>query len=85
MGTYNPLGRREGTFKEYQKISFLKNNLKECEEDKVEEFSLVMNRVLKWILLALEIRCEDVVNRRDTVEFIKQDREQAMKADAERK
>ena len=34
--------------------------------------------------MALEIRCEDVVNRRDMVEYIKQDREQSMRAEAER-
>lgn len=84
MGTFNPLGKRDGQFKDYQKISFLKKNIADLEEEKVEEFSLVMGKILKWIRLAIEIRCEDVVNRRDTVEFIKQDREQAIKADAER-
>lgn len=84
MGNYNPLGRRDGAFKEYQKISFLKKNISDLDDEKVEEFCLVMGKVLKWIQMALEIRCEDVVNRRDTVEYIKQDREQAIKSDAER-
>ena len=65
-------------------ISFLKQNIADLEEEKVEQQSLVMGKILKWIQLALDIRCEDIVNRRDTVEYIKQDREQAMRAEAER-
>lgn len=65
-------------------ISFLKQNIADLEEEKVEQQSLVMGKILKWIQLALYIRCEDIVNRRDTVEYIKQDREQAMRAEAER-
>jgi len=84
MNNYNPSGQREGEFKEYQKISFLKNNIKDIDEEKVEDFSLVLGKVLKWIQLALEIRCEDVVTRRDNVEYIKQDRAQAELAEAER-
>lgn len=77
MGSYQPLGSRDGEFKEFQKISFLKNNIKDIDEEKVQDFSLVMCKLLNWIQLALEIRCEDVVNRRDTVEYVKHDREQA--------
>jgi hypothetical protein len=49
MGTYNPLGGRESEFKEYQKLSFLKNNIEGIDEDKVENFSLVMAKILKWL------------------------------------
>lgn len=84
MGSYQPLGSRDGEFKEFQKISFLKNNIKDIDEEKVQDFSLVMCKLLNWIQLALEIRCEDVVNRRDTVEYVKHDREQAKIAQDER-
>ena len=84
MGQYAPAGQREGEFKPYQKISFLRNNIADLDEEKVESHCLVMGKVLRWIQMALEIRCDDVVNRRDTVEYIKQDREQSMRAEAER-
>lgn len=84
MGNYQPVGARTGEFKEYQKISFLKRNILDVDEEKVEEFSMVLGKVLKWIQAALEIRCEDVVSRRDTVEYIKHDREQAIIQEAER-
>jgi len=84
MGHYQATGQKQGPYKPYQMISFLKQNIADLEEEKVESHSLVMGKLLKWIQLALDIRCEDVVSRRDTVEYIKQDREQAMRAEAER-
>ena len=75
IASYNPTGRREGEFKDYQKLSFLKSNLKELEDDKIEEFSLVMAKLLKWIHLAIDIRCEDVIKRRDQVEYAKMERD----------
>lgn len=71
MGNYKPEGQRDGAYKEYQKMSFLKSNMKDIDEEKVEDFSLVLGKVMKWISLALEIRCEDIVNRRDIVEYNK--------------
>lgn len=56
-------------------MSFLKKNLSELEDDKVEEFSLVLSKILKWIHLAIDLRCEDVVRRRDNVEIHRQERE----------
>lgn len=57
----------------------------ECEEDKVEEFSLVIVKILKWVQLAIDIRCEDVIKRRDAVEHAKQERENCIKLDNARK
>lgn len=62
----------------------MRSNIKELDEEKVQDFSLVMGKLLNWIQLALEIRCEDVVSRRDHVEYIKHDREQANLQQAER-
>lgn len=64
---------------------FLKKNLEGMTDDAVEEFSLIMSKILKWIHLVLEIRCEDVVRRRDAVEVAKQERDHAIKLDNLRK
>jgi hypothetical protein len=69
---------------DYHKISFLKKNIADLEDDKVEDCSLLLGKILKWVRLALEVRIDDVVNRRDTVEYIKQDREQSKKAALDR-
>jgi hypothetical protein len=84
MGTYKPDGSRDGEFSEYQKIAFLKENIRDLDEEKVEDFSMMLGKVLQWIRAALELRCEDVVNRRDTVEYQKHERQQAIAASADR-
>jgi hypothetical protein len=85
MGNYKPTGQRDRDFKEYQKISFLRTNNNALDEEKVEDYSLVLRKVLDWIRLALEIRIDDVKQRRDQVEYIKFDREAAIKQETERK
>lgn len=50
----------------------------------MEEYSLVLRKILDWIRLALEIRIDDVKARRDQVEFIKFDRETAIRQEKER-
>jgi hypothetical protein len=41
------------------------------EEEKVEEFSLVMVKILRWLNLAIDLRVEDIIKRRDAVELAK--------------
>lgn len=77
MASYNPCGQREGPFKAYQRLSFLKNNLAEIQEELVEDFANVLIKIFRWIQLAIDIRIEDVTRRRDTVELHKQERENA--------
>jgi len=84
IGSYNPYGPRIHKIPEYQQLSFLKKNLATIDEDKIEEYSTVLAKVFRWIQTAIELRCEDVVARRDAVEFQKKDREDAINADAER-
>jgi hypothetical protein len=84
MASYDPCGQREGPFKAYQKLSFLKNNLAEIQEEPVEDFANVLIKIFRWIQLAIDIRIEDVTHRRDTVELHKQDRENAERAEEAR-
>jgi len=74
MGSYEPTGSRKSEFKAYQKIAFLKKNIADIEEEKVDDYSLVLGRILRWVHLAIDIRVEDVVNRRDNLEYLKQER-----------
>lgn len=59
--------------------------MSECADDAVEEFALVMAKIFRWIQLVIDIRCEDVIKRRDAVEVAKQEREHAIKLDNLRK
>lgn len=81
---YQPCGQRTGEFTLYQKMAFLKKNIAELEEESVENYSMVVAKLLKWVNMALDIRCEDVVTRRDNIEMLKQERQAAVEAEAAR-
>ena len=46
MGNYKPEGPRTDGFKEYQKLSFLKSNIKDFDEEKLYETNIVMSKLL---------------------------------------
>ena len=87
MGDYKPEGSRTGSFKEYQKLGFLKSNIKDFDEEKLWETNIVMSKVLQWIKMAIDIRVDDVVTRRDNAEFVRQERQSQLikQADRQRK
>mmetsp|Transcript_19643 Transcript_19643/g.26562 ORF Transcript_19643/g.26562 Transcript_19643/m.26562 type:complete len:253 (+) Transcript_19643:1413-2171(+) len=84
MSKLAPLGQREEGFKEYQKLSFLKKMIESIEEEKVDEYSVILGRIHRWVTQALELRVEDVRNRRDTIAILKYEREQALAEDKAR-
>ena len=84
MSKYNPLGEREDSFKVYQKLSFQKRMMESMEEEKVDEYSIILGRIYRWVSMALEIRTEDVKNRRDTIAVRKHEREMAIAEDKAR-
>ena len=84
MARYKPFGQRESVFKEYQKLSFLKRTIESIEEEKVDEYSVILGRIHRWVAQALDLRTEDVRNRRDTVAVLKHEREQAVTEDKHR-
>jgi len=84
LSSYNPVGPRNESYKVYQQIAFLKKNLEGITDEAVEEYSIVIAKIFKWLNMAIDLRCEDVVNRRDTIEYAKQDRNAALAAEAAR-
>lgn len=86
LGEYNPFGARELDYKAYQKLKFLKNNLAKYEEtpEKVDEYSIPLAKLFKWLLLTIDMRINDVHNRRDHKEKLKEERKIAEEAFAER-
>ena len=84
MARYNPFGQREEVIKDYQKLSFLKRTIESVEEEKVDEYSVILGRIHRWVTQALDLRIEDVRNRRDTVAQLKHEREQALAEDKAR-
>ena len=83
MALYEPIGEKhdEG-LKDYQMLAFLKKNIESVEEEKVDEYSVIMGRIHRWVSQALEIRIDDVRSRRDKVATAKHEREVALNDDA---
>ena len=85
MALYEPIGeKREEGYKEYQMLAFLKKNIESVEEEKVDEYSVIMGRIHRWVSQAIELRIDDVRSRRDNIATLKHDREVAMAEDAAR-
>lgn len=65
-------------------MKFLKKNLETYDEEKVDEYSVVLGRLFRWLSYAIEVRCDDVVSRRDHKELLKKERAEAIAADQDR-
>lgn len=50
----------------------------------MDDYSLPLGRLFKWFLLTIDLRIEDVLNRRDRKEKLKEERHLAEEAFAER-
>ena len=50
----------------------------------MDEYSVILGRIHRWVTQALDLRIEDVRNRRDTVATLKHEREQAVAEDKAR-
>ena len=65
MKEYNPFGPKEGEFKVYQKLSFLKSNLEEITEEQVDEYSVTLGKLFRWLHMAIDMRVQDILGRRE--------------------
>lgn len=84
MSNYKIQGTKPGEFREYERLQFLKKNLEKCHEEDVESYSMTMTKLLQWANLAIELRTEDVTNRRDRIEELRHERDVAIGQSDER-
>lgn len=84
MARHNPFGENTNPYPDYCKLSFIKKTIESIEEEKVDEYSVILGRIHRWITQALDLRTEDVRNRRDTIAILKHEREQAVAEDKAR-
>lgn len=86
LGEFNPFGPKDAQFKAYQKLKFIKTNTKRFETalDALEEYSVPLARLFKWLLMSVEYRQLDVLARRDQKQKLKEERKLAEEAFAER-
>lgn len=84
MAEYKYAGPKTVDFRAYEKMTFLKKNL-DVDEESLENYSQTMFKLWQWCSMAIDLRCEDVVQRRDNIEELKNARETAISQANERK
>lgn len=75
MQEYKYSGPKTAEFRAYEKVGFLQKNLSAYEPDFIEGYSQTITKLYQWVQLAIELRCDNVVARRDKVEEMKYERE----------
>lgn len=86
IGDYHIAGAKDESFKAYQKLKFLKRNIKkhETQPEQVDEYSIALGRLFKWLLFSIEMRINDVISRREHKFKLKEERKVSEEAFAER-
>lgn len=59
-------------------------NIESIDETSVDEYSIILGRIHRWITQALDLRIDDIRNRRDTIAVLKYERDQALNDDKAR-
>mmetsp|Transcript_38570 Transcript_38570/g.28445 ORF Transcript_38570/g.28445 Transcript_38570/m.28445 type:complete len:103 (+) Transcript_38570:202-510(+) len=49
LAAYKPIGPKEGKMKEYQKLRFLERNMEGLEIEHIDEYSLAMGKLFRWL------------------------------------
>jgi len=84
MSEYWPFGPKEETYKEYQKLKFIQDNLDGIADDVVDEYSAALGKLLRWVRLAIDVRVEDMKVRRAHKKQLRNERQEALDKEAER-
>lgn len=86
LADFHPFGAKDGHFKLYQKLRFLKKLLRRHEQapEQVEEYSIPLAKLFKWLLYSMELRVGDVLQRRELKNKLKEERRVAEEAFQER-
>lgn len=82
---YNPVGPKDAEFLPYQKVNFIQKILEDVKREEVEQYSLALDQLLKFVQLAISLRKEDVLKRYFHIQKLKEEREQAIEQENERK
>jgi hypothetical protein len=84
LGDYWPIGPKEDSYKEYEKFAFIQKNIEGITEEAVDEYSVALGKLYRWMLLAIETRIENVKIRRALKKKAKEERQAALDREAER-
>jgi hypothetical protein len=84
INEYNPIGPKTEEYKKYQKMSFISKLVEEVSQEEVDNYSLALGEILKFIKLAIAIRKNDVASRFSNHQRLVEERETAIEQENER-
>jgi hypothetical protein len=65
-------------------LKFIQSNVEAINEEDVDEYSMSLGKLYRWLLMALELRIEDVTNRKRAKDKEREFRADAIEREAER-
>jgi len=78
MGDYWPIGSKENNYREYEKMKFVLKLLEGINAEELDEYSVALGKLYKWLKTAIEVRTEDIRMRKMNKEMLKERREKAI-------
>jgi hypothetical protein len=81
LGDFWPIGPKEDAFKEYEKMKFIQSNIEGISEEELDDYSVALGKLFRWLKLALDVRIEDVKLRRKQKENLREKRQKAIEAE----
>jgi len=84
LGGYYPFSAKDDEYKEYNKLVFIKDNLESMQEADVDEYSIALGQLMRLLKLAVELRIDNVKERRGLKKKQREDRQDCIDKEAER-
>lgn len=84
MSEHWPCGPKDHNFLEYERLGFIKKCLAEYNLVEVDDYSIALGKLMRWIIQAIELRTEDVRQRREGKAQLRQFRANKIKEEEER-
>lgn len=81
---FETIGPKQDAFEKYQQLNFIERNIAGIVPAEVEEFNMVLGRLYKWLLTAIENRKLNIVRRRALIQKDRDERDAKIKAREER-
>ena len=84
LSEYNPYGPKQDAFLKYQRVNYVEENLQGIEAEQVDEYSVALGKLFRWIRLAIQTRKEDIIARKEHKDHLREERQKAIEQDEER-
>ena len=60
LGSYWPFAPKDDEYKEYQKLAFISDNISVINEEQVDDYSIALGQLFRWLRMAVDLRIENV-------------------------